>query len=309
MGLAIYQVDAFTGRPFAGNPAAVCPLPAFPEAGWMQAVAAEMNLSETAFLVRRGGSADFDLRWFTPALEVELCGHATLASAHVLWETGAVAAAAAIRFHTLSGVLGAARRGEWIELDFPAEPASALPAPPPRLPDMLGAAPVWVGANRFDLVVELAGEAAVRSLAPDIGRLAALPYRGILVTARAAAPEYDVVSRFFAPASGIDEDPVTGSAHCCLGPYWSERLGKNPLLAYQASRRGGLVRVELAGDRVRLGGQAVTVLEGRLAAAAGAGGTSATGIPQASPLTATPESKRPTGGVAGRQIAHRDAAE
>jgi len=271
MGLAIYQVDAFTGRPFAGNPAAVCPLPppAFPEAGWMQAVAAEMNLSETAFLVRRsGGGADFDLRWFTPTLEVELCGHATLASAHVLWETGAVAAAA-IRFHTLSGVLGAARRGEWIELDFPAEPASALPEPPPQLADMLGAAPVWVGANRFDLVVELPGEAAVRSLAPDVGRLAALPYRGILVTARAAAAEYDVVSRFFAPASGVDEDPVTGSAHCCLAPLWSERLGKNPLLGYQASRRGGLVRMELAGDRVRLGGQAVTVLEGRLCSALG----------------------------------------
>jgi predicted PhzF superfamily epimerase YddE/YHI9 len=269
MGLAIYQVDAFTARPFAGNPAAVCPLPAacFPEAGWMQALALEMNLSETAFLVRRGEGAEYALRWFTPAIEVELCGHATLASAHVLWETGAVAAAVPIRFHTLSGVLGAARRGEWIELDFPAEPASGLTEPPPGLRDLLGASPVWVGVNRFDLVVELEDEAAVRSLAPDFRRLAALPYRGLLVTARGAVPGYDVVSRFFAPASGVNEDPVTGSAHCCVGPYWSGRLGKNPLVGYQASARGGVVRMELAGDRVRLGGQAVTVLRGELAAA------------------------------------------
>ena len=277
MGLAIYQVDAFTDRPFAGNPAGVCPLPlpAFPAAEWMQAVAAEMNLAETAFLVRRsdgsGSGSGFDLRWFTPAVEVELCGHATLASAHLLWETGLAAAGEPIRFHTLSGELGAARDGEWIELDFPAEPASALAEAPPRLAEMLGAPPVWVGANRFDLVIELADEAAVRSLAPDLGRLAALPYRGILVTARAAAPGYDVVSRFFAPAVGIGEDPATGSSHCCLGPYWSERLGKNPFLGYQASARGGRVRVELAGDRVRLGGQAVTVFRGELAGAAAAG--------------------------------------
>jgi PhzF family phenazine biosynthesis protein len=273
MGLAIYQVDAFTDRPFAGNPAGVCPLPlpGFPAADWMQAVAAEMNVAETAFLVRRRDGSGFDLRWFTPTVEVELCGHATLASAHLLWETGLVAAGEPIRFHTLSGALGAARDGEWIELDFPAEPASALAEAPQRLAEMLGALPVWVGANRFDLVVELADEAAVRALAPDIRRLGALPYRGILVSARAAAPGYDVVSRFFAPATGIDEDPVTGSAHCCLGPYWCERLGKNPLLAYQASARGGRVRVELAGDRVHLGGQAVTVLRGELAGAAAAG--------------------------------------
>jgi len=286
MGVAIYQVDAFTDRPFAGNPAAVCPLPAatFPEAAWMQALAAEMNLSETAFLVRRtaaapggvadvapGTTAEYGLRWFTPAIEVELCGHATLAAAHLLWEIGAVAAAAPIRFHTLSGVLGAARRGDWIELDFPAEPASVLAEPPPGLAGLLGAPPVWVGANRFDLVAELADEAAVRSLAPDLARLGALPYRGLLVTARASAPGYDVVSRFFAPASGVDEDPVTGSAHCCVGPYWSARLGKNPLVAFQASARGGLVRVELAGDRVRLGGQAVTVFRGELAAGAASG--------------------------------------
>src|SRR5205807_8377463 len=168
MGLAIYQVDAFAERPFAGNPAGVCPLPlaAFPAAGWMQAVAAEMNVAETAFLVRRRDASGFDLRWFTPTVEVELCGHATLASAHLLWEVGLVAASEPIRFHTLSGVLGAARDGEWIELDFPAEPASALAEAPPRLAEMLGASPVWVGANRFDLVIELADEAAVRALAP-----------------------------------------------------------------------------------------------------------------------------------------------
>jgi PhzF family phenazine biosynthesis protein len=277
----IYQVDAFTDRPFAGNPAGVCPLPlpGFPAAGWMQAVAAEMNVAETAFLVRRRDGSGFDLRWFTPAVEVELCGHATLASAHLLWEAGLVAAGEPIRFHTLSGVLGAARDGDWIELDFPAEPASALAEPPPRLAEMLGAPPVWVGANRFDLVVELADEAAVRALAPDIRRLGALPHRGILVTARAAMPGYDVVSRFFAPAAGVDEDPVTGSAHCCLGPYWCDRLGKNPLLAYQASARGGRVRVKLAGDRVHLGGQAVTFLRGELAGAAaeGAGDAGAAG--------------------------------
>src|SRR5258708_4646989 len=188
MVLEIFQVDAFTDRAFAGNPAAVCPLPeaSFPEAGWMQALAAEMNLSETAFLVRRGGRgsggsradrgrsgpradiAEFDLRWFTPAVEVELCGHATLASAHVLWEPGAGAAAPRLRFRPLSGALGGVGRGGWIELAFPAEPASALAEPPQGLAGLLGAPPVWVGANRFDLVVELADEAAVRSLAPDV---------------------------------------------------------------------------------------------------------------------------------------------
>src|SRR6202158_5582663 len=228
MDLAIYQVDAFTDQPFAGNPAAVCPLPlpAFPAAGWMQAVTREMNVAATAFLVRRGDGPEFDLRWFTPATELELCGHATLASAHVLWETGAVAAAAAIRLHTRSGVLGATRRGEWIELALPAAPGGALAEPPPRLSEILGASPVWVGTNRFGLVVELADEAALRALAPDPRGLAALPYRGVLVTARAATPGYDMLSRFFAPALGIDEDSVTGSAHCSLGPYWTETPGQ-----------------------------------------------------------------------------------
>jgi predicted PhzF superfamily epimerase YddE/YHI9 len=269
MSLAIYQVDAFTDRPFAGNPAGVCPLPSFPDPSWMQAVAREMNLAETAFVVRREGSgAEYDLRWFTPTVEVALCGHATLAAAHLLWEIGAVPAGEPIRFHTLSGPLGAARAGAWIELDFPAEPPAALGDPPPDLADLLGAEPVWVGANRFDLVAELASEAAVRGLAPDLRRLRALPFRGLQATARATTPGFDFVSRFFAPAAGVDEDPVTGSSHCCLGPYWSGRLGRNPLLAYQASARGGVVRVETVGERVKLGGQAVTVLRGELAAGA-----------------------------------------
>lgn len=267
MARAIYQVDAFTNEPFAGNPAGVCPLPSFPSPEWMLSVAREMSLAETAFLVRREG-AQYDLRWFTPAVEIELCGHATLAAAHLLWEIGAVPAEEPIRFHTLSGPLGAARSGEWIELDFPAEPPTELASPIPDLADMLGAAPVWVGANRFDLVAELADEAAVRGLAPDLRRVKALPYRGVQATARATTSGYDFVSRFFAPAAGIDEDPVTGSAHCCLGPYWSAKLGKNPLVAYQASARGGVVRVETMGERVRLGGQAVTVIRGELAGGA-----------------------------------------
>jgi len=266
MPVAIYQVDAFTDRPFAGNPAGVCPLPSFPEASWMQAVAREMSVAETAFVVRRkGAGAEYDLRWFTPTVEVELCGHATLAAAHLLWEIGAAGANEPIRFHALSGPLGAARAGGWIELDFPAEPPAPLAGPPSDLAGILGAAPVWTGANRFDLVAELADEAAVRALAPDLLRIQGLPFRGIQVTARATTPGFDFVSRFFAPAAGVDEDPVTGSAHCCLGPYWSGRLGKNPLLAYQASARGGIVRVETMGERVKLGGQAVTVLRGELA--------------------------------------------
>jgi len=265
MGLAIYQVDAFTDRPFAGNPAGVCLLPSFPSPEWMLAVAREMSLAETAFLARRDGvAAEYDLRWFTPTVEIELCGHATLASAHLLWELGAASGEEPIGFHTLSGRLGAARRGEWIELDFPAEPPAALASPIPDLDAMLGAEPVWVGANRFDLVAELADESAVRGLAPDLRRIKVLPYRGVQVTARAATPGYDFVSRFFAPAAGVDEDPVTGSAHCCLGPYWSAKLGRNPLVAYQASARGGVVRVETAGESVTLGGQAVTVIRGEL---------------------------------------------
>lgn len=265
MGLRFVQVDAFTDRPFTGNPAAVCVLSAPASAGWMQAVAREMNLSETAFLVPRAG--DFDLRWFTPVAEVELCGHATLAGAHVLWEDGHLAVGDQARFHTMSGLLIAARRGAWIELDFPAEPALEV-EPPHGLREALAVPAVWVGRNRMDWLVVLADEAAVRALHPDIGALARAASRGVCVTAPAQDPRYDFVSRFFAPAVGVDEDPVTGSAHCALGPYWGARLGKTELVGFQASARGGQVRVRLAGDRAILGGQAVTVLTGELAPAA-----------------------------------------
>ncbi|MBI3927872.1 MAG: PhzF family phenazine biosynthesis protein [Armatimonadetes bacterium] len=256
---AVVTVDAFADRPFTGNPAAVCILPAAAEAAWMQSVAREMNLSETAFLVR--ASDGFDLRWFTPAVEVDLCGHATLASAHVLWEEGHLDPAETARFHTRSGLLTACREGEWIELDFPSKPEEAASAPE-GLAEALGARPRYVGRSQFDYLVELESEAAVRELRPDLGRLAGLPVRGVIVTA--VSEPWDFVSRFFAPAAGVPEDPVTGSAHCCLGPFWGARLGKTEMLGFQASARGGVVRVKLAGARVLLGGRAITMMRGEL---------------------------------------------
>lgn len=263
MSCEIYQVDAFTDRAFAGNPAAVCLLPAPRDERWMQDVAREMNLSETAFVVPRDGGG-FDLRWFTPEIEVELCGHATLASAHVLWEAGRLAPDETARFHTLSGWLTAQRREGGIELDFPATPVTEAELPA-GLAEALGLAPRFVGKSTFDYLVEVESEAAVRSLDPDLTRLKSIPVRGVMITARASEP-YDFVSRFFAPGSGVAEDPVTGSAHCALGPYWGAILGRSELRAYQASSRGGALRVRLAGERVQLLGQAVTVLEGRLLA-------------------------------------------
>jgi len=261
VSLRITQVDAFTDTPFAGNPAAVCLLPAPRDEGWMQSVAREMNLSETAFLVRQADG--YALRWFTPAVEVALCGHATLASAHVLWEDGHLPSAQQARFHTKSGLLTGDRAGEWIELDFPAKREEPAPAPD-GLAEALGAAPKYVGRNQFDYLVEVDGEATVRSLEPDHAALAALPVRGVIVTSRAESRGYDFVSRFFAPGSGVPEDPVTGSAHCALGPFWQSRLGKSDFVAYQASPRGGVVRVRVAGESVKLGGKAVTVLRGEL---------------------------------------------
>jgi PhzF family phenazine biosynthesis protein len=258
MSLEIVQVDAFTSRPFTGNPAAVCVLPEERDAAWMQNVAAEMNLAETAFL--RPREDGFGLRWFTPAVEVDLCGHATLASAHVLWESGRLPSSETARFHTRSGLLTAVRREDWIELDFPATPEEAAEAPP-GLAQALGATPRYVGLSRFDYLVELDSEESVRNLRPDFGLLGAIAARGVIATSRSATPDFDFVSRFFAPASGIDEDPVTGSSHCCLAPFWSPRLKKTRFLARQLSARGGVLRVEIAGDRVRLGGQAVTVLK------------------------------------------------
>jgi len=257
----IFQVDAFTGKAFSGNPAAVCVLPRPAGAAWMQDVAREMNLSETAFLSARDDG--FDLRWFTPALEVELCGHATLAAAHVLWEEKIIDPRHQARFHTRGGVLTAERQGDWIVLDFPAEPAEPCD-PPAGLAAALGAALKYAGRNRFDLLVEVESEAVLRNLKPDFHRLQTLDARGIIVTCRAASEAFDFVSRFFAPAAGIDEDPVTGSAHCCLGPFWGARLGKTELDAFQASRRGGRVRVRLGDGRVYLGGQAVTISRGVL---------------------------------------------
>lgn len=255
------QVDAFTDRPFGGNPAAVCLLPSPADSGWMQHVAREMNLAETAFLVRRPDG--FDLRWFTPSTEVDLCGHATLASAHVLWEEDQLASDEVARFHTRSGVLTASKEPNLIWLDFPATPSRPVGSAP-ELELGLRAPFRYVGRTAFDYLVELESEAAVREVAPDLGALGRLPVRGVIVTARSESESYDFVSRFFAPGAGVPEDPVTGSAHCGLGPFWGERLGKKQLVGFQASSRGGIVSVRLEGDRVHLGGQAVTVLWGEL---------------------------------------------
>jgi len=233
MGLTITQVDAFTDQPFAGNPAAICALPAAADPTWMQAVAREMNLADTAFLVRRADG--YDLRWFTPTIEVDLCGHATLASAHVLWQDGHLSPDQPARFWTRSGLLTAERRGQWIELDFPTTPEQPAEAPP-GLAAALGAAPRYVGRSTFDYLVEVESEDVLRALRPDFAALRAIPARGISVTSRATTAGYDFVARFFAPAAGIDEDPVTGSAYCCLGPFWAERLGRRELVAYRRRR-------------------------------------------------------------------------
>jgi predicted PhzF superfamily epimerase YddE/YHI9 len=262
----LYQVDAFTAEPFAGNPAAVCLLEDDADPGWMQRVAAEMNLSETAFLRPGAEAGRYGLRWFTPTVEVELCGHATLASAHVLFTEGLAEAGRELRFDTASGPLAARRdRDGAIWLDFPATPATPVDPPAGLVEALGGGAARWVGRGRFDYLVELADEQAVRDLAPDVRRLEGLGPRGVIVTAAGAGSGgHDFVSRYFAPAAGIDEDPVTGSAHCTLGPFWAERLGRSELTGFQASARGGLVQVHPRGDRVLLGGQAVTVLRGQL---------------------------------------------
>jgi len=258
--LPLFLVDAFAERPFTGNPAAVCLLDSWPEDAWLQAVAMEMNQAETAFLVREG--AAYRLRWFTPALEVDLCGHATLASARVLWDQQLAAPGAPIEFLTRSGSLFARLVGEAIELNFPLTPQQETAAPAGLL-ESLGAKGSYVGRN-VDYLVEVAGEAELRALAPDFRSLATVECRGVIVTARSNDERFDFVSRFFAPAAGIDEDPVTGSAHCTLAHYWGQKLGKSRLLAYQASRRGGTVGVEIQGDRVLLRGPATIVVRGEL---------------------------------------------
>jgi PhzF family phenazine biosynthesis protein len=261
MSVPVFRVDAFAERPFAGNPAAVCLLDTPRKGPDLQRIARELSLPATAFVHAQG--AGFDLRWFSPTLELTLCGHGTLAAAHVLWEVGALAADAPARFATLAGPLVARRGEDGVELDFPAEPASEAAAPP-ALAEALGVTPRWTGRNRLDYLLEVDAEATVRALAPDLARLAAVDARGVIVTARAEAGAFDFVSRFFAPRAGIPEDFVTGSAHCCLGPYWAERLGRSALTGYQASARGGVVRVRVGAGRVRLAGRAVTVLRGSL---------------------------------------------
>jgi PhzF family phenazine biosynthesis protein len=258
---SVIQVDAFTDRMYGGNPAAVCVLSTPRSDEWMQNVAMEMNLAETAFLQAENGV--YRLRWFTPVAEVDLCGHATLASAHVLWQDGHLHAGQAAEFMTRSGRLVASRDGDWISLDFPAltnEPVAA----PPGLLEGLKVKPVWIGRNIFDYLVELESAEQVRSLEPDFTQLLRIEMRGVIVTARSDDPRFDFISRFFAPSFGINEDPVTGSAHCALCPYWAAKLGKTSFQAFQASRRGGHVRVELKGDRVLLSGHAITVMRGEL---------------------------------------------
>lgn len=269
MPFPIYIVDAFAERPFQGNPAAICPLEQPADPVWMQHIAAEMNLSETAFIVSAvectdgGAGGGFSLRWFTPTIEVDLCGHATLASAHLLWERGLAPAGEPIRFQSKSGLLTCTRAAGKIELDFPSEPAKRIAASV-DLNAALGDEPVSLGRNRFDLIAEFKSETRVRALRPDFARLGTIPARGVIVTAPSDDPRFDFVSRFFAPAVGVNEDPVCGSAHCCLGPFWAAKLNKSELVGFQCSSRGGIVGVRIQPERVVLCGTAVTVMAGQL---------------------------------------------
>ncbi|MDD2320487.1 MAG: PhzF family phenazine biosynthesis protein [Geobacteraceae bacterium] len=261
MNMPLAIVDAFTDVPFSGNPAGVCLLDGPRPDSWLQSVAREMNLSETAFLLRE--DEGWRLRWFTPTVEVDLCGHATLACAHLMWQRNLLSAAETACFATRSGLLTASRDGERIMLDFPAEPAMPIDSPVDPA-EILGVPCFIAGKNRMDYLVEVPDEETLRGLQPDLAALLRLSCRGMIVTSRPASREFDFVSRFFAPAVGIAEDPVTGSAHCCLGPYWGKKLRKTCMLGRQVSARGGIVAVELAGDRVKLGGRAVTVVQGEL---------------------------------------------
>ena len=261
MPIPIYQVDAFTGTCFSGNPAAVCLLTGEKPANWMQSVAAEMNLSETAFVHARKGA--YKLRWFTPLTEVNLCGHATLATAHVLWESRQVDVNMRIEFYTNSGILTTQRRNGRIQMNFPAE-SPVRCAAPEGLNAALGITPIEVLKCQSDYLVVLSSEAAVRNLQPDFYRLKEIPVRGVMVTALSDTSEYDFVSRFFAPRIGVDEDPVTGSAHCVLAPYWADKLGRQQMTARQLSRRGGVLELSLQKDRVLIRGEACTVLKGEL---------------------------------------------
>jgi PhzF family phenazine biosynthesis protein len=262
MKTPIFQVDAFSEKPFTGNPAAVCLLEEEKDDNWLLDMAAEMNLSETAYLWKLENG--YRLRWFTPTTEVDLCGHATLAAAHILWETGRLDSEEWVEFSTLSGILTAKQKEGWIELDFPAE-IEEFAEIPSELEQALKVSPEYFGKNRIDGLVLLRSEEEILNLKPDFEVLSKIEVRGIIATAPSSSKDFDFVSRFFAPRFGINEDPVTGSAHCCLGPFWGNRLGKDELVARQLSPRGGIVRMILKGDRVVLAGKAVTVLNGQLA--------------------------------------------
>lgn len=259
--MTIYQIDAFTDRAFAGNPAGVCVTPGPLAVPFMQTIAAEMNVAETAFLhpVANG----YNLRWFTPEVEVDLCGHATLAAAYLLWDRAFLLSSVPAVFHTRSGVLRATQSDGWITLDFPREEDDPIAAPE-ILVESLGTRPIYVGKNRMDYIVEVDSEETLRRMDPELTKLERLHARGVIVTSRSDSPEYDFVSRFFAPGAGVPEDPVTGSAHCCLGPYWQRKLLRSEFTAFQASSRGGIVKVRVNGDRVYLSGQAVHVLTAEL---------------------------------------------
>ncbi|BAZ43050.1 Phenazine biosynthesis PhzC/PhzF protein [Chondrocystis sp. NIES-4102] len=263
MKQTIIQVDAFTNQMFRGNPAAVCVLQTPQNEQWMQAVAQEMNLSETAFLIKQ--EQDYNLRWFTPTTEVPLCGHATLASAHVLWTEGYASTGQTINFQTKSGLLTAKYQDNWISLDFPASRSQDI-GPITKLQDALGVDIKTFAYNYLGYLVEISSPDQLQQLQPNFTLLKQLPISNVIVTSLAAAnSEYDFISRFFAPGLGVNEDPVTGAAHCCLAPYWRDRLGKDEFLAYQASSRGGVVKISYdGGDRVLLQGQAVTVMRGEL---------------------------------------------
>jgi len=259
MRTPIFQIDAFTNRRFAGNPAAVMPMETFLADAVLQAIAAENNLSETAFLVPQEG--DYRLRWFTPVTEVPLCGHATLASAAVVMERLEPGRNRVV-FHSASGPLSVKRESESYMMDFPARPSEPV-STPPALAEALGGFPVEVLANQFNYMVLLESELLVRELAPDMAALASIDRPGVIVTARGDG-NYDFVSRYFAPAKGIPEDPVTGAAHCMLAPYWAKRLGKSEFRAFQASRRGGEVLCRLVNDRTELQGDCVFYMEGEV---------------------------------------------
>lgn len=259
MPVSIYHVDAFADYPFAGNPAAVCLLHGPVDEEWMQNIAAEINLSETAFIYPL--SSGYSLRWFTPVTEVDLCGHATLAGTHILAETGILDEGEEAVFHTRSGILAARRMNGWIEMNFPSFPVHQIDTPA-GFSEALGVEPVYAGEYEWMILAEVESEDDVRSLQPDFSALKKIAYGGVIVTAKSSDARLDFISRFFAPSLGIDEDPVTGSAHCCLGPYWRDRLGRNVFTAYQASSRGGVISLRLDEDRIYLSGQAVTVMSG-----------------------------------------------